>query len=175
MSSNIDEIWKDDIDYPDHFQISNHGRVYSKRINKILIQGTTKTGYKVISSKIGGRSGRYICVKVHRMLAKAFIINPENKELVNHKDGDKTNNHISNLEWCTSKENTRHAYDNGLIKTKIYLENPLFKLTKQEIEYINTHYKPRHKLYGQRALGRKFNVSHVVIGKIVNNYYAGLV
>lgn len=168
---NFNEIWKDDIDYPEFFKISNKGRVYSKRTNKILVQGTTKSGYKIISSKIGGRSGKCICVKIHRMLAKAFIPNPENKSSVNHIDGNKQNNNVSNLEWATSSENVRHAYDTGLIKTKKYLENKNFKLTEQQIEFINTHYKPRHKLYGQRALGRKFNVSHVVIGRIVNGYY----
>lgn len=61
--------------------------------------------------------------KVHRLVAQAFVDNPFNKKVVNHKDGDKTNNHYTNLEWVTHKENIRHALRNGFIQKKSTL-NP---------------------------------------------------
>ena len=64
------------------------------------------------------KNGVQTNVLVHRVLAEAFIPNPENKKYVNHIDGNKTNNALSNLEWCTSKENCLHAYTTGLNKHK---------------------------------------------------------
>lgn len=71
------------------------------------------TGYKVIHLCKNGKPKMY---RHHRLVALTFIDNPENKEFVNHKDGDKTNNHPSNLEWCTAKENSIHAIEQGLYK-----------------------------------------------------------
>lgn len=62
------------------------------------------------------KDGKRVTRGVHRLVAEAFIPNPENKPEVNHKDGNKHNNSISNLEWVTKKENVRHAWDNGLVK-----------------------------------------------------------
>ena len=95
---------------------------------------------------------------IHRMVAETYIPNPHNKPQVNHKDGDKTNNHVSNLEWSTSSENIEHAFRIGLRVDKG--ENHYSsKLTKSDIEYIRTNYKPRDKKYGNRELAKYFNVS----------------
>ncbi len=163
------EIWKDVLEYPNEFMISNHGRVWSKRTNKILSQRTNKQGYKVLSSRIGGRNGKPICRKVHRWVAEVFVDNPENKPFVNHDDCDKSNNYYKNLEWCTSKENVEHAIKNNLRTSLKGFDNPSSIFNEDDIVYIRTLYKPRHKMFGTRAFAREFNVPHNTISKIVNN------
>lgn len=97
----------------DYF-IDVQGNVYNKRGRKIK-QNNSNSGYKFVSIKINKKqAGRFI----HRALAFAFIDRVEGKNYVNHKDGNKQNNCLSNLEWCTLSENNQHAYDNGLKKYK---------------------------------------------------------
>lgn len=109
------EVWKDVVGFESLFLVSNFGEVYSKRSSKILKQNLHSNGYFTIATKIGGRKGKSICFKVHRLVAEAFLLNIENKPFVNHIDGVKTNNNLNNLEWCTAKENTKHAILTGLI------------------------------------------------------------
>lgn len=85
--------------------VDEEGNVYGKRVKYLKQQLSTK-GYKRISVTID--QTKYT-IFVHRMVATAFIPNPYNKPEVNHIDGDKTNNHVTNLEWATTKENIRHA------------------------------------------------------------------
>jgi hypothetical protein len=73
-------------------------------------------GYRKIGLTVNGKTYQYF---IHRLLAETFIPNPENKPQVNHLDGDKLNNNLENLEWCTAKENIAHAFSSGLKKGKV--------------------------------------------------------
>lgn len=121
------EIWKDIEGYEGYYQISNYGRVksleryksnYSKLQlvpERILSQGTKENGYKVIILyKDNKGKNNYI----HRLVAQAFLPNPNDLATVNHKDGNKANNHLSNLEWASYAENNRHARLTGLSKPR---------------------------------------------------------
>lgn len=120
-----EEIWKFiDEDKQRFYQISNKGNVrgVDRYINKrhgkafikgkLLSKGIDKNGYVCISLNI---NGKYKTMRVHRLVANAFIPKEEGKDVVNHIDGDKTNNNIENLEWCTQSENVIHAIKNGLM------------------------------------------------------------
>lgn len=93
----------------DQYMISNLGNVKSLKTNKTL-KASIRSGYK--SVWIGDKSH-----KIHRLVALAFVDNKDKKAVVNHKDGDKFNNCVDNLEWATTAENTKHGYDTGLNHT----------------------------------------------------------
>lgn len=122
------ERWENIEGYEGQYEVSDHGRVRSierivthksmslKKIPSIERKFEKPTGYcSVILIKKAKRNH----LLVHRLVAMAFIPNPENKEQVNHKDGNKRNNHVSNLEWMTRSENVRHAHAIGLFDKKI--------------------------------------------------------
>lgn len=127
--------WTNVVDHPDDFMVSSDGRLFSLRSNKDLKQHKNKAGYLTVASKLGGRKGRNICMRVHVMVAKAFVPNPDNKPFVNHIDGDKTNNEWWNLEWVTHKENMEHAFRTGLSKM-IGKHVPPNKLTSEQHAFI---------------------------------------
>lgn len=92
------------------YKINESGVVRNKY--RELKQQTSTKGYKTIC--LIGDDGKKKAVKIHRLVGLTYIENPENKPQINHKDGDKLNNHVSNLEWCTNQENMDHAHKNGL-------------------------------------------------------------
>lgn len=106
------EIWKD-IDGFDKYEISNLGNIRNKKNKKMRAFSEHRDGYlKVILFNCGKR--HYF--QVHRLVAITFIRNDENLPVVNHKNGNKSDNRVENLEWCTVADNTKHAYDSGLAK-----------------------------------------------------------
>lgn len=100
------EIWKSISGYEDMYEISSYGRV--RRSGRILKNRMDSNGYLSVMLCKSGKPRRY---RVHRLVAEAFIQNPENKYCVNHKDGNRSNPNINNLEWLTINENHKHAYD----------------------------------------------------------------
>ena len=123
-----------------------------------------KDGYLRIALYDGDHKAHTL--KVHRLVAKAFIDNPGSLPQINHKDGNKANNHVGNLEWCDQSHNMKHAVRMGLVRLDgIY--NPMHKLRMEDVEFIRNHYMPRDKVYGQIALGKRYGVSKKTIENIV--------
>lgn len=99
-------------DYPDYIIFEN-GIILNCKTDRFLVVNNGSGFYKTVRLR---KDGKAKTEKVHRLLAKAFIPNPYKKNCVNHKDANKLNNNLSNLEWCTHQENMRHAKEMGLIK-----------------------------------------------------------
>lgn len=105
----MEEIWEDIEGYEGLYRISDKGNIFSVRRNIILKQTSDKKGYLRIGLSNNGIVKHY---QVHRLVAMTFIPNDdENKNQVNHIDGDKTNNCVENLEWCDNSYNTWHSYN----------------------------------------------------------------
>ena len=106
-----DEIWKDVVGYEQFYQVSNLGNVRRKKDKFVYKPRTFTNGYKNVLlykdgkwHRVGGKSEL-----VHRMVAQAFIPNPQNLPQVNHKDENKANNRVDNLEWCTRRYNLNYG------------------------------------------------------------------
>jgi hypothetical protein len=169
------EIWKDIKNYESFFQISNFGRVkslerFSKQNvlikEKILKQYKDNKGYKTITLRKNGKRSNGL--SVHRLVALHFINNPQNKPEVNHIDGDKTNNHVDNLEWVTKSENHLHAHKTGLHNCYEGVKDNLKKgteFTKKRVRCIETNEIFESAAAADRYLGFKSqNVSVVARG-----------
>ena len=99
-------IWLPVIDYEDYYEVSNDGLVRSVRSGELLDGWVNSYGYRTVSFVVDGERATK---KVHRLVALAFIPTISGKDFVNHKDGDKLNNCVENLEWVTRGENNKHA------------------------------------------------------------------
>ncbi len=119
---------------------------------------TWKGLYEHVSA--GGKA-----MPVHRLVALAWIPNPENKPQVNHKDGVRSNNNVSNLEWVTNEENQKHAKENKLYVCPKGEKMCTAKLKDADVIYIKTQLRS-YKRGMLAELGRKFNVGSTTIGEI---------
>lgn len=159
------EIWRDIDGFDGLYQVSNLGRV--RRLHKtipprILTTCFDNRGYPKVGLCHGGKCKTR---KIHRLVALAFIPNPDGKPEVNHIDGNPHNSCASNLEWVTHLENSRHAVATGLIKSGKY--SPLAKLTNEQVRYIRDN--PDGLL--QRELAAKFDVTQQTISDVQHGKY----
>ena len=143
-----DEVWKELLGY----QVSTYGRVKSFKRGgiKILKPDVNRKGYLFVALY---KNGKRTFFKIHRLVALAFVPNPENKPQVNHIDGNKLNNFVGNLEWVTNSQNQQHAFDIGLCKSRI---------NKAQAEYIRAN--PDNLTTTE--LGKMFGVNSAQISRI---------
>lgn len=163
-----DEIWKDVVGYEGYYQVSNYGAVRSldrlnksgKRFKGRLVTQSNCNGYCRVGFTIG-YGGKHLLV--HRLVAIAFIANPENKLQVNHIDNNRSNNHHENLEWCTPKENVVHAIKLGVFAYSINERNGTSKFTNEQVRNIK-----KRLLQGVSgaSLALEFNVTRDTIMNI---------
>ena len=169
------EIWdnarvSDNVFYDTYF-ISNKGRVKSKIRTKINSQSCF-VGEAII--KPYKNKGGYLSIKlcnnsttraffIHRIVALSFIPNPENKPFINHKDCNKLNNNVENLEWCTRKENMQHASKNNLLSDHRGENCGMAKLTNEQVISIRNEYVPHKKL----NLAKRYGISTHTLNVLV--------
>lgn len=116
------EIWRDIEGFEGLYQVSNKGRVkslarYHVRNDRIMKTSYDKDGYKRVCLR---NNGIKIYKLIHRLVAKAFIPNPNNYPVINHKDENHSNNKVENLEWCTVEYNNNYGTRNGNFRRKVY-------------------------------------------------------
>ena len=144
----MQEIWEPIKDYENLYEVSNLGnvkrkesyvnsksslnKIFTTKVNEKMLKGRNCKGYLIVSLCKNGTSKNF---RINRLVAQAFIPNPNNYPCVNHIDGNKQNNYAENLEWVTYSENEKHAYQNKLKKPtwkgKCYLTHPSNKKVRQ--------------------------------------------
>lgn len=149
------EIWKDVKGYENRYWVSNYGRIKSKK--KVLKPTINHWGYAVVylyNNKM--KRNNYF---IHRLVANAFINNPKPDKFnqINHKDCNKLNNYIDNLEWCTQSHNQIHAVLNK--------KRSQVKLTPQKVIEIREKYKTGN--YTFTKLGKEYGVCRKSISNII--------
>ena len=150
-------MWKK---YSEKYEVSTDGHIRNAKTKRVLHEFPGKDQY--LRTQFDGKSR-----SVHRTIAEAFIPNPNSLPEVNHKDGNKANNSVENLEWCTRNENLRHAYAHGL-RTAKGINNARCKLSTNDVAYIKKNYIRGDKQYGAKALAAKFGVAHQTICAVVS-------
>ena len=150
-------MWKE-ITKCSNYEVSTYGDIRRKDTGRILKQKLDKSNCLMVNLSMGerGKSKYFI---VHRLVAEAFLPNPDNLPWIKHKDGDSLNNKVSNLEWVESKWTVQPQGEQSYNS----------KLTKEQVRWCRDVYKPRDKHYGCTALAKRFNVATSTMSYILNN------
>ena len=147
-------MWKGVCGFDDYL-CNEEGEIYSLKRNRIL-KGRSMRGYRRV---VLMKDGKQVNALVHRLIAQTFIPNPENKPYINHIDGDKTNNSVSNLEWCTQKKNVHHAMKTGLKNDRKVNDEKL-----SEIRRLISEGKGNAEIEKITGIPRK-TISNIRVGK----------
>ena len=150
--------------YPLYYA-SEDGRIISKKIENHPIELKSRKNRKGYLYVNLCKNGKYRSITIHKLIAKAFLEEYEPKLQVNHKDGNKENNNMQNLEMVTCSQNIRHAIENNLLPVKQGEEKPVAKLKNQEVLDIRELWKTRK--YTQIKLAEMYGVSKWTIRNII--------
>lgn len=160
------ENWKNVVGYEGKYMVSDFGRVKSMPRTCAGKNGSIRNiGDKILSLIKATFNRRQVLlytdgtskmVFVHRLVATAFIPNPQNYPVVNHLDSDPSNNNVDNLEWCTSKRNAIHARDAGRLVGFSRIKNPQLKLNNTHLDEIKTARKNKMKY---KDISKQFGIS----------------
>jgi len=167
----MEEKWIDIVGFEGFYQINLSGDIKSlprQRKNKHgfymskerILNGCVSGGYLIYSFKIDKTETK---LRAHRIVAQTFIPNPNNYPVINHKDGNKLNNNIDNLEWCTEAYNTKHAWDNGLIRGLRGEENGRAKTTEKQVVLIKKFIR---KGLTSKEISEKLDLPKNIVDKI---------
>lgn len=150
----MEEIWKDIEGFEELYQVSNLGRVKRVTTGRILKSRKDIDGYLYVNLC---KNGKHKTHRIHRLVAQAFIPNPENKPQINHIDEIKTNNMVSNLEWMTAKENSNHGTRNERSNRK------------RSIPIISTNIKTgeSQEFYGTNECARRLGLNQPSITSVL--------
>jgi len=175
------EIWKDIIGYEGLYKISNYGNI--KSMPKSWVCGRSSVRFKEETILMVCKTTMYHNVNlhkeksakfhnIHRLLAEHFIPNPENKREVNHINGDKHDNRLDNLEWVTSSENRKHAYDIGLKTTfvggKHWNSKPIMAI---DANCMRTLSFPCISSASQKLKIGESRIRHIIKGRVKSREY----
>lgn len=155
----IDEVYEEII-IAKQYLCSNYGNVKSKRYNQPLKGLINNCGYKRV--QLGNPKNRHF---VHRLVAETFLPKVKGKDFVNHKDGNKLNNNVNNLEWVTRSENDLHAFRNDLRKAIKGEKHHNHKLTEKQVAAIKVLLKNN---YNCTYISKIYNVHRKTISDIKN-------
>lgn len=167
-SNIVVEEWRDLCVNGKLIKVSSLGNIRNKR-NKPMHLSASKWGYYKINLRVNQEM--FTTPYVHKLVAIAFLPNPENKPTVNHIDGNKLNNHVTNLEWATKREQSTHAVNTGLMPLQIGENAANRKLSKNSVKYIRLLItkKVKHSEIKQRVLEKhKIDISLANISAIAN-------
>ena len=160
------EIWKDIPNFEGHYKVSNKGRIKSLFFGREIILSQYKNKYRgnyyIVGLTKNKKRKTYL---VHVLVAQAFIQNPNNLPVVNHKNNKHDDNRVENLEWTTYSGNSNHAVKIGAIKTGEKSHNA--KLSNEDIDYIRKFHIPYDENFGTMAMAKKFDVCTATICNIL--------
>lgn len=146
------------------YEINNLGEVRSLKTGRMKKIQTNTRGYATVSL---WEKKNYKTVTIHRMLGLLFLPNPDNKEQINHINGIRNDNSLSNLEWVTQSENVRHAYDTGLTKHLIGEDMYNARFTEEQVLDILSRAESGERICD---IAKIYNCSHQTISGIKNGY-----
>lgn len=175
------EEWRPVVGHEGSYEVSSAGRVRSlPRTIEVASEGSghrRNLRGRMLKPSWDGRymilglscTGVHETARVHRLVALAFLGEPKPGQNVNHKNGQRDDNRVSNLEWTYPKQNTRHALDSGLMDGIIGENHYASILTEDAVRFIRHNYKPYSRRVGVRALGRRFGVKEATVWHVIKN------